>query len=485
MTQTAEKVSVKVPATERRSVILALSAGFVLLADISIVNIAAPSIQRQLGASISEVQLMVAGYQVAYAATLITGGRLGDIFGRRMLFLVGTASFALASLACGLAPSAGALIGSRIWQGASAALLYPQVISILRIAVPPQRQAKTFAAFGAVISCATIGGPVIAGVLISLNLVGGWRPIFLINVPIAMVLLAFAPKLVPTFRNPHAKRLDVLGALLVAGALCALTAPLTVGREHGWPLWTWFSFAATPLLVIAFLVQQAMLERGGKNPLVAPRLWGDPGLRTGLLLYVVFFAGVVSFFLHYSIVLQYGLGYGALAAGMAMVPYAIGSTLTSILSSRMVLKHGEKKVILVGTSICAAGSASMLVPCRAVPQGHSLALWMTPSMFVTGLGLGLVVAPLLGFVLANTRVADAGVVSGLLSTAQQIGGALGVALVGMAFFRNLPGGIARAGFPALRDGFTAAIIVVSAFFAATGIIVAMSSRRRDHAPHVE
>lgn len=179
-----------------------LAAAFMLLADTSIVNLAIPSIQRGLGASVPDVQLMVAGYVVAYAVLLITGGRLGDLVGRRRMFVLGSASFTLASLGCGLAQSPGQLIACRVWQGLSASLLYPQVIATLHTAVAPERRPRAFARLGAVVSCATIAGPIIAGVLIAADLAGtGWRPIFLVNVPVGVVLVALAPRLIPDTRG--------------------------------------------------------------------------------------------------------------------------------------------------------------------------------------------------------------------------------------------------------------------------------------------
>jgi EmrB/QacA subfamily drug resistance transporter len=464
------------------SVTLVLGAAFMLLADVSILNIAAPSIQRKLGADVGEVQLMIAGYQVAYATALVTGGRLGDIFGRRALLLYGTISFTLASLACGLSQNPGELIGFRVWQGLSAALMYPQVIATLTIVVPPQRLPRAFSLLGAVISSATIVGPVLAGVLIKLNVLGEWRPIFLINVPIGLVVIALTPRLVPAVRSPNAKRLDMPGAALAILAMAALTLPLTVGRDHGWPARSWVSLGCVPLLAGVFLLRERAIETGNGSPLLPPELWRFGGFRIGLLLYVVLFVAVIPFFLYYSIVLQYGLAYDALTAGIAMTPYAIGTLITSLRSTKLVARYDTRNVLISGGLICAAGSLLLALTLDLDHSGHLLAWWMTPAMFVTGLGLGLVVPPLLTFVLRTVPTPDVGAVSGLLSTAQQLGGALGVAVIGVLFLHGLPGGITHSGYFALRGGLVSSTLLMAGCFALAAALVTRLARYRVPTP---
>lgn len=460
------------------SVRLVLGAAFMLLADISIVNIAAPSIQRSLGADIAEVQLMIAGYQVAYATVLVTGGRLGDIFGRRALLLYGTIAFTLASLGCGLSQNPGELITFRVLQGFSAALMYPQVLATLTIVVPPQRLPRAFSLLGAVISSATIVGPVLAGVLIKLNVLGEWRPIFLINVPVGLVVIALTPKLVPAVRSPNAKRLDVPGAALAIALMAAVTVPLTVGRDHGWPAWSWVSLGFSPVLAAVFLLRERAVESGEGSPLVPPLFWRFAGFRIGLLLYVVLFVAVIPFFLYYSIVLQYGLAYDALTAGVAMTPYAIGTLITALRSTKIVAKYDTRNVLIAGGLICAVGSLLLALTLDLDRSGHQLAWWMTPAMFVTGLGLGLIVPPLLTFVLRTVPTTDVGAVSGLLSTAQQLGGALGVAVIGVLFLHGLPGGIAASGYFALRGGLVSSTLLMAGCFAVAAALVTRLARHR-------
>ncbi len=474
---TAERASTRFQPAERNAAALVLGAAFMLLADTSIVNVALPSIQPELGASVPDVQLIVAGYVVAYAVMLITGGRLGDLWGRRRMFIIGAVSFTLASLVSGLAQNPVELIGSRVWQGLSASLLYPQVIATLHIVIAPERRGRAFALLGAVVSCATIAGPIIAGLLIAANIAGAtWRPIFLINVPVGIVLIALAPRLVPANRGLRL-RLDYAGSLIVILLLVALLVPLTIGRDHGWPLWGWVLLGCTPVLLAVFLWLESALERQGKSPLLRPGLWADPIFRLGLALYLVYFSGVVPFFLYYSITLQYGLGYSALATATVMAPYAVGSTITSLRSARIVARFTAPHTILAGCVTCAAGSAFMIATIAGDSSGRYLGLLMSPAMFITGLGLGLVIGPLLSFVLTSVHFDDSGAVSGLLSTAQQIGSSLGVAIIGLAFFRGFQGNLTSLHYPVLRTNMTFGVIVVLAAFILASLLVGIITRR--------
>lgn len=479
----AARVSSRFQPAERNTATLVLGAAFMLLADTSIVTVAVPSIQREIGASVPDVQLMVAGYQIAYAVMLIAGGRLGDLWGRRRMFIIGATSFTLASLCTGLAQTPGELIACRVWQGLSASLLYPQVIATLQIVVAPERRARAFALLGAVVSCATIIGPIVAGLLITANVAGTtWRPIFLINVPVGIILIALAPRLVPANKGGHS-RLDYAGTLTIVLFLIALTVPLTIGRDHNWPLWGWVLLLCAPLFLAVFLRLEAVLERRGNSPLLRPGLWADPIFRLGLALYLVFFSGVVPFFLYYSITLQYGLGYSALATAATGVPYAVGSTITSLRSARIAAKFTAPRTILSGCLIYAAGNAAMIATISADKSGRYLGLVLTPSLFVAGLGLGLVIGPLLNFVLAGVRYEDTGAVAGLLSTSQQIGASLGVAIIGLAFFRGFHGNLTSLTYPGLRTNMMLALAVVtSAFLLASVLVAVITWRSRRDAP---
>ncbi|MFI0980733.1 MFS transporter [Streptomyces sp. NPDC021093] len=463
--------------SERKALVLVLGAAFMLLADTSIVNVAVPSLQQDLGATVPDVQLVVAGYVVAYAVMLITGGRLGDLYGRRRMFMIGAVSFTLASLACGLAQGPGELIAARVWQGLSASVLYPQIIATVHLTVAAQRRGRAFALLGAVISCATIAGPLIAGLLIAADVAGlQWRPIFLINIPVGVVLVALAPRMVPAHRGLRL-RLDYAGSFIVVLMLVTLLVPLTIGRDQGWPLWGWLLLACAPVLVAVFLWLEAALERQDKVPLLRPGLWADPTFRLALALYLVYFSAVVPFFLYFSITLQYGLGYGALATAAAMAPYAVGSTLTSLWSARIVQRFDAPRTILTGSVVCAAGSAFMIATLWWSGSGANVGLVMVPSMVFTGLGLGLVLGPLLNFVISRVRHDDSGAASGVLSTAQQIGSSLGVAVIGLAFFRGFHGNLTDLGYRELRINMMLGLVVVTVAFLLASVLVWLIARR--------
>jgi len=462
---------------ERKTAALVLSAVFMLHADTSILNTAIPSVQRGIGASVSQVQLAVAGYTVAYAVMLITGGRLGDLFGRRRIFIIGAASFTLASLASGLAQSPDALIASRVWQGLSASVVYPQVIATLNIVISAERRGRAFAFLGAVVSCATIAGPIIAGLLITLNIAGTqWRPIFLINIPVGIVVVALAPRMVPANKGLRV-RLDYAGSLIVILLLAALLVPLTVGRDHGWPLWGWVLLICTPVLLGTFLWLEAAIERRGRTPLLRPGLWADPVFLLGVALYIVYFSAIMPFFLYYSITVQFGLGYSTLATAVAMAPYAVGSTFTSLLSARIVARLSGPRTLLTGCGICVVGNVLMMATIEGDHSGRYFGLAMVPSMVITGMGFGLVLGPLLGFVLARVQMEDSGAVSGLLSTAQQIGYSLGVAVIGLAFFRGYRGELEGLRYPALRTDITLGVAVGTTGFLLASVLVWLIMRR--------
>jgi EmrB/QacA subfamily drug resistance transporter len=461
---------------------VALIATFVVYADIAIVNIAAPVIQRELGASVSDLELMVSGYQIAYAAVLITGGRLADILGCRAMFVGSFAAFVVTSAACGLAASPGQLVAFRILQGIAAAALSPQVVAIIQVVLPPERRAAAFAALGMVLSTASVAGPLLAGVLVSANIFGwGWRPIFLINVPIGLVAMAFGARLVPGLRSQQARRIDYGGALLVAVALVALMTPLTLGPFDGWPPWTWLCLATVPVFGSAFLWWQRRLSDLGRDPMLPAELWQDRAFRTGLMLYAVVFSGVIAFFLYLGITLQTGLHITPLWQAVTTTPFAVSLAGFSAFSGKFVRRLGGRLVLAWGSAIAGLGFLSMIMPVTLVTD-RSLVLWTIPSQLVAGAGLGLVIAPLLGVVLAEIRSSDAGAASGLLSTAQVIGGALGVGLMGLLFQSQLPGVAQQATSGELRSGLALSLIVNPVVFALSVLIILTRLRPKKTPP---
>ncbi len=450
---------------------LVLCASFVVLADISIVNLAAPVIQKNLGASVADLELTVSGYQVAYGAMLVTGGRLGDIFGRRALFCVGFAGFIAASAACGLAESPTQLVAFRVVQGATAGLLSPQVLATIQVMLPPSRRAAAFGALGAVLAAATILGPLISGLIILADFFGAsWRPIFLINIPIGVIAIVLAQWLLPGGRDAGAKRVDITGTVLLVALWSALMVPLTIGAHYHWPAWAWVLLAAIPGLAAAFLAGQRRLAGRGGDPIVPPALWRDRAFRTGLVLYLVLFSGIVCFFLYYSIVLETGYGLAALATGISTIASALGTLVLSVLSPKLVRRWGGRRVVTAGALICATGFLTMLVPLLTVTDA-SLAAWTVPSQLVAGAGFGMVVAPLLSLVLSGIRSSDAGAASGLLTTAQVIGGGLGVVVMGLIFQTQVRGPLTAATPQQLTSGLARGVLFDAAVFLLSALLI--------------
>ena len=449
------------PGTDRtRWVALAvvLIAGFMQLVDISIVNVAIPSIQRDLDATYAQIQWVLAGYQLAFAVMLITGGRLGDIFGRKRLFMIGMAGFTLASAFCGLAQSPGMLIGSRVLQGLMGAIMFPQILSVIQVTFPPKERASAFGLFGATIGLATITGPLVGGLLIEADLFGlQWRPIFLVNVPIGILALAAATRYLIESRAPRALRLDPIGVAIVTGGLLLLVYPLVQGRDLDWPLWTFLSMAAAVPVLAAFAVYERHKKRLDGSPLVDPDLFRQRSFVPGLAVAGIFFMGIPAFFLTFSLWLQIGLGFSALHAGLTGAPFAVGSALASAASVRLAPALG-RRILSVGSLLLVGGMAALIWTVDR--YGGSVHSWqLLPALLVCGLGLGSVVAPLVNVVLAGIRGQDAGAASGVLSTVQQVGGAVGVALVGVIFFGLLgsqAAGVADDVIPGLRAELQAA-----------------------------
>ena len=457
----------------RSAVRLVLTASFVIFADVTIVTLVAPVIREDLGASVTDIALTIAGYQVAYAATLITGGRLGDIFGRRRMFTLAFIAFVVTSAACGLAGSPGQLIVFRVLQGIAAALLSPQVLATIQIVLPPEHRARAFAALSMVLSLASITGPVLAGLLVSANVLGlGWRPIFLINVPIGLVSIVLGVRLVPTFRNPAAKRLDVIGVCLVVLLLIALMTPLSLGRVYHWPLWTWLAFATLPFLAAAFIRSQRSLHSRGRDPLVPPSLARDPAFRVGVLLYPTVFSGGIAFYIYFSLVLQTGFGLTPLWVALSKVPSGIAAIAVSAMTARLVRRWGGRPLVAAGAAGCFIGFLAML-PAVAWVQDWTLAVWTLPGQVLVGVGFGLLVAPLLGTVLAGIRSGDVGAASGLLSTAQLTGVALGITTTGLLFQARLPENIAAATAAQLSDALTDCLFYTLFVLAASMVLIAV------------
>ena len=416
----------------------ALAGSFMAFFDVFVVNVAIPTVQRDLHATFAQVQFVITGYSLTYAVTLITGGRLGDIFGRKRLFMLGMAAFTCCSALCGLAPSPGFLIAARVVQGLSAALMTPQVLSIIQVTFAPQERGRALGIFGAVFGFAATAGQVVGGFIVRADLFGlSWRPVFLINVPIGVASLAAATLLLSESRSATALRLDIGGVCLLTVGLFLLTFPLIEGREAGWPAWTWLCLLASlPVMLVFATFERRKTARDG-SPLVVLRLFRQRAFVAGLLTYVFLNASAQGFLLTIALSLQIGLHFSSLAAGLVLGPAAIGFAVAAALSVRLVPRFGARLMIFgSGLMIAALGAATIVVALgQEKPSAVALALFVCG----VGFGNGLLSPPLMGAILAGVDRDDAGAGSGVLVTSQQIGGAMGVAIIGVILFGALAG----------------------------------------------
>ncbi|HEY3961836.1 MAG TPA: DHA2 family efflux MFS transporter permease subunit [Gaiellaceae bacterium] len=409
------------------------------LLDSTIVNVAVPKIRADLGASSSQLEWIVGAYPLAVAAGLMIAARLGDLFGRRLLFVIGAAVFTIASMAAGLAPSAGALIAFRLVQGLGAAAMIPQGFGILRAVFPRDELPKAFALFGPVIGSAAIVGPIIGGGLVDLDLFNtGWRLVFYVNLPLGIAAVVGALLLIPEVRAPHARKLDAPGGVLAATGMTAIVYPLIQGRESGWPVWSFAIIGVGVALLIVFALYQELRSRGGHDTLVDPSLFRSRGYVSGLLLMQFYFAAAIGFMLTLTLFLQLGESYSPVRSGLALAPFAVGTAVGAGLSGAVLGPKFGRSVLQAGVVVETIG---LLVMVALVGHGSSTPYWsLVPGVLLVGLGFGLVVAPLFDNILAAVSDRSVGSASGVLNALQQLSGAFGVALLATLFFDALGAG---------------------------------------------
>ena len=437
------------------------------LVDFFIVNVALPTIDANLHASSATLELVVAGYGMGYALLLVLGGRLGDTFGRRRMFLTGIAAFTVTSAICGLAPTATALVLARVAQGASAAMMLPQVLSTIQATTTGQRRSRALGYYGAVGGLSSVVGQLLGGALVAADVAGAsWRPIFLVNVPIGVVGLLLARRTVPETRSANPAGVDRLGTAVLGVALLALLLPLTEGGALGWPLWTWLLLAVAPLATAGFVQVERRAERAGRVPLLPPSIMRVPSMRQGLFIAVPFFAGFGGFMFVYAVTLQDALRYGPFTAGLALTPLAAGFFVVSLISSRLVVRFGSR-VISYGAVIQAAGAmVTAVVALLAWP--HLTVADLAPGMALMGIGNAMAMTTLFRVVLSGVPTDRAGVGSGALATTQQTSLAVGVATLGTLYT-----GLAGAGAPGTRDAF----LLVLGVLAVVAAGMAVAARR--------
>ena len=409
-----------------------LAGAFLPIMDFFITNVALPSIDASLHASASELELVIAGYGVAYAALLVLGGRLGDRLGRRRIFLGALVGFIVASAVCGFAPTVGILIAARIVQGATAALLVPQVLATFHHTLEHERKARALALYGATSGIAAVVGQLVGGLLVSADIAGAsWRPIFLVNVPIGLVVLVVAARIVPNTRSDHPVGVDLPGTVLFAATLTALLVPLTEGHSLGWPWWTWAMIALAVVLGVITAVVERRAEQRGQIPLLPPSLLKLPSMSRGLVMVFAFSIGFGAFMFVFALTVQDGLHEDALHGGLAILPMALLFFLGSLFAPKAISRFG-RAALSVGAVIQLAGLASLVAV--VVDRWPHVQLWeMAVPLALAGAGQSMQFAGLFRSVLADVPTHLGGVGSGVLITLQQSGLALGVATLGTLY----------------------------------------------------
>jgi EmrB/QacA subfamily drug resistance transporter len=456
-----------------------LAAEVMDLLDALVTVIAGPSVVRDLGGSATLVQWFTAAYTVAMASGLLLGGRLGDLFGRRRLFLVGMAGFTLASLACAAAVSPEMLVVTRVVQGFFGAAMIPQGLGLIKEMFPPAEMGRAFGAFGPVMGLSSVGGPVLAGWLVDADLLGlGWRAIFAINVPIGLAGFVAGLRYLPASRPDRSLRIDVPGALLATTGMVALVVPLIQGREQHWPAWCFGLLALSLGAFVTFAVLERRRDRVGRATLVVPSLFGKRAFTSGLLTGLALFGSLMGSSLVLTLFVQLGLGFDPLHAGLAGLPQAIGMTVGFGIAQGLNERLGRHLMHLGG--IVLAGGLVLLVAVVGSAGASVTILAMAPALVLMGTGMGMLMAPFFDIVLAGVSPEESGSASGTLTAVQQIGGALGIAVLGTVFFS----GIEDPTKGSTSERFTAAtqssLWVALAMVAVGWLLVFLLPRRAEH-----
>ncbi|QNN54185.1 MFS transporter [Nocardioides mesophilus] len=418
-----------------RILAVTLVIGFMALLDVTIVNVALPSIRQGLGASAGAVQWIISGYALTFGLTLVSGGRLGDTYGRRRMMLIGLTGFVISSAAVGLAPNEELVVAARLVQGVAAGLLTPQNSGLIQELFRGPERGRAFGYFGLTVSVSAATGPVLGGLIISaLGDDLGWRAIFLVNVPIGVLALFFIARLVPgptvSVEEQRASRLDLVGAALLGGAVLSILLPLISGMEAASPVLALLVLA--PVFLVAFARWERRLVARGEQPLLdVSLLRRAPGYASGIAVGTLYFTGFTGVFLVLSVYLQDGLGYSALATGLLLTPFALGSALTATPAGRLVSRIG-RKVTVLAVSVVIVGL--LLVALLTPDQGDRL-MWplLVAPLLLAGLGGGGVVSPNFTLTLAEVPPSMGGAAGGALQTGQRIGSALGAALLMTAY----------------------------------------------------
>ncbi|WP_127125948.1 MFS transporter [Georgenia sp. SYP-B2076] len=468
-----------------RAFAVCLGAGFVTLLDVSIVNVALPSVERSLAAGPAELQWIVAGYTLAFGLSLVPAGRIGDVLGRRGVFVAGLTAFVLASAACGLATTPEMLALTRVVQGLSAGVLNPQVVGLIQQLFTGRDRGRAFGLFGATIGISTATGPLLGGALLALfGEAEGWRSVFLVNVPIGAVLIVLALRYLPrpapgADRAPRARLdIDVVGLVLVAASvLCVMLPFISLAERSANTPW-WLLGVAVVVLVV-FWWWERRTERAGRAPVLSASLLRTRSFTFGAAVGTAYFAGFTGIFLVGTLYLQLGLGLTPLEAGLVQTPFALVGAVSAALSGRLVERFGRWTVV-VGIVVMSAGIVGVDITVGrtdGVPAALAMAAWLA----LAGLGNGVVISPNQTLTLHDVPVAEGGTAGGVLQTTQRIGAAVGIAIISSVFFSTLatdggPGALAHGFGPALSAG----LRVTLGLFVLAVLIAVVDAVRRSH-----
>ncbi len=447
----------------RRWLVLAtvVAAQFMFGVDAFVVNVALPTIAAELHASSAQIEFVIAIYLIAYATLVVTGGRLGDIFGTKPIFITGVAGFTLTSLWCGLAQSGPELILARLAQGATAALMVPQVLATLHLLFPDGARGRAFAIYGIVLGLAGAAGFMLGGVLVTLDLAGlGWRAVFFVNVPCGALIIAAAWRIMPRVARRAGVRLDIVGACVLFTGLLCLMGPLLFGRDLHWAPWLWLVMASGIGIIAGFIKLEHAVARRGGMPLVDLMLLTDRAFMRGLCAVFFFFFANLSFYLVMTVHMQRALQIPPLQAGLVFLPL----TLTFVIASRQAASRARRRgmmVLIEGCALQVAGLAVLALLAMTVAAPASVVL--AALLMIFGYGQGLVMAPLSNVVLATVKPGSAGAGSGIYGTVAQIANAAGVAVIGAVYFAIESGQQARVAFVVALTLFAMSIVTSAAF----------------------
>jgi MFS family permease len=447
-------------ATTQWALTVWLSTMFMTQLDVTIVNVATPAIHADLGASGAELELVVGGYLLAYAVLLITGARLGELLGYRRIFLSGLALFSAASLACGLAADPIVLVAARVVQGAGAALMVPQVLSGIQLELDGAQRARALGLYTIAASAGAVAGQILGGVLVSADLLGsGWRPIFLLNVPIGVAALAIGARVLPADRERDvARRVDVAGVAMLSAALLPAILALSLGRQEGWPVWTWICLAASPVALAAFVTAERRLAARGGAALIDLRVITRPVVSWGLLAQAAVASTYYALLFTLAVYLQQGLGRSALASGLTLVSWVAAFGVAGQLLRRWGTRIGPLAPpigCLVMTIAYLAISALLLASPRAeVP--------LVVALGAGGLGLGIQFSAMLAHLTSSVTPRHAPDISGVFTTVMQVAGALGVAAFGSVYLSMAGNGGASHAFAVVTAGLAGIALLAAA-----------------------